>query len=88
MTNSNDQARAKDDAEAALRSWRADFVAWRKTLGSQDAAADLIGVTQGTVSAWETGAKEPKMRFALRIARLSRGCVPLPSVALDDTEAA
>ena len=79
---------AKSEVDAALRLWREAFVAWRRNLGSQDAAATLIGVTQGTVSAWETAAKEPKMRFALLIERLSGGKVQMPSVVLDDDDAA
>ncbi|HET7552218.1 MAG TPA: helix-turn-helix transcriptional regulator [Gemmatimonadaceae bacterium] len=39
----------------------------------QDDLAKAIGVTQGTVSRWETGAKEPRLRTLIAVAQ-AFGC--------------
>ena len=60
-------------ASELLRAWRL-----REDL-SQTAAAVGIGVTQPTLSDYETGRKIPRTITAIRIAELTGGAVPVVS---------
>lgn len=56
----------------------------RKTLGwSQAQLADKLGVTEATISRWESGDRSPSWITARRLAR-ALGC---PSAALEDDSA-
>lgn len=56
--------------------------AWRSSVGlSQMQAAELVGVRQPTLCAWERGKASPHVDGALRIERASEGAVPVESWA-------
>lgn len=48
------------------------FPAYLRSLGTQARAADVLGVTQATISHWTTGRRVPNRKKALEIVRLSR----------------
>ncbi len=63
----------------------AKLVAWREGLGlNQSKAAEKLGVGQGTLSEWEAGKKKPDVDNANRIARVSRGAVPVALWSQDE----
>lgn len=58
------------------------LLAWRKRRKlTQEKAADLVGVRQATWSEYEHGKKIPRTRLALKIAKLTRGAVPVTAWA-------
>lgn len=54
-----------------LQKWRE-----KKEL-SQEQVALLVGVTQETVSRWESGESSPMLKFAISLAKVSKGAVPV-----------
>lgn len=51
---------------------------WRRRKGlSQWDLADLIGVGQGTVSRWEADEAAPLLKFAIKLAKVTKGAVPV-----------
>lgn len=53
----------------ALRAWRGDR--------SQGECATLLGVSQATVSDWESGKKRPDVDQAVQLERASEGAIPV-----------
>ena len=53
---------------------------WREARGlTQEEAAKRVGAQQSSWCDWENAEKSPSVRFALRIARTTRGAVPVSS---------
>lgn len=51
---------------------------WRSGVGkSQTECAAGVGVRQATWSEWESGAKNPQIKYAIRIERMTGGAVPV-----------
>jgi transcriptional regulator with XRE-family HTH domain len=51
---------------------------WREQHGlTQTAAAAVLGVQQPVWSEWESGGRIPKLRFAVELARITDGAVPV-----------
>ena len=58
---------------------------WRDGQGlTQEKAASLIGVHQNSWCDWETGAKQPRINTAIKIAALTKGYVPVQAWAKPD----
>lgn len=63
--------------------------AWRDRTGlSQSKAARLLGVAQGTWSAWEDGRKRPELEFLLELEKATRREVKLADWVLSADERA
>jgi transcriptional regulator with XRE-family HTH domain len=62
---------------------------WRQKRGlAQGSAAKLFGVTQPSLSEYESGKKIPRTKLALRIQRVTDGEVPIGAWDEDAPEAA
>lgn len=69
-------------AAAAIREWREAHGL------SQTVCAKRIGVAQSAWNQWESGKGEPRIRFAVRLAELTEGRVPVSiwnEVATDES---
>lgn len=59
------------------------LAAWRKARDlSQKAAADLVGVTQNTVSDWENRRKNPQIAHAVKLHDVSKDENGVPAVPM------
>lgn len=69
---------------------RARLKEWREAQPlTQVAAAALLGVKQPVWSEWESGGRVPKLRFAVELARITNGAVPVEGwVEIDDRPSA
>lgn len=57
-------------SNAVAEEWGRAIKAQRQLLGmSQDTLAQLVGVTQGTVSRWERGQSQPEHRLIPKISK-------------------
>jgi transcriptional regulator with XRE-family HTH domain len=62
---------------------------WRQKRGlAQGSAAKLFGVTQPSLSEYESGKKTPRTKLALHIERVTDGEVPISAWGEDAPEAA
>lgn len=65
-----------------LQKWRE-----KKEL-SQEQVALLVGVKQTTISRWEAGESHPILKFAIRLAKVSKGAVPVEAWSAESRSAA